>query len=115
MGPPTSRSPKRQRRARLSYPFHNDYINNSDIAVLLIKYLDGASLPKDDSDSIYVDHHRSDVGDLLVTSPALILGVHGEVRQIGGSVARLRQGVRAGSHVVMRSLVIGDVVGIAAH
>lgn len=81
----------------------------------MIKYLDGASLPKDDSDSIYVDHHRSDVGDLLATSPVLILGVHGEVRQIGGTVARLRQGVRARSHVMMRSLVIGDVVGIAAH
>lgn len=105
----------RGKSLRLIYPFHNGCINNSDIAVLLIKYLDGASLPKDDSDSIYVDHHRSDIGDLPVTSPVLILGVHGEVWQIRGTVARLRQGVRAGSHVMMRSLVIADVVGIAAH
>lgn len=87
----------------------------ANISVLLVRYLDCASLPKDYSDSIHVNHHSSDVGDLPVTPSVLILGVHGEVGQIGGTVARLGQGVRAGSHVMMRLLIVGDVVGIAAH
>lgn len=78
-------------------------------------YLDGAPLPEDDGDSIHIDHHGSDVGDFFVASPVLVLGVHGKVRQIGGSVARLGKGVRAGSHVVMSLLVIGHVVGIAIY
>lgn len=77
-------------------------------------YLDLASLPKDDIDSIHVDHHSSDVGDLLVASPALVLGVHGEVRQTGGAVAWLGQGVGTGSHVMMCFFVVGRIVGVAA-
>lgn len=85
-----------------SYNFINSLVTN----------LDCAALPQDDSYSIHSDHHSLDVGNLLIASSVFILGDHSEVRHVRGSIARLGQGVRAGSHVMMCSFIKRCVVGI---
>lgn len=41
--------------------------------------LDFAAFSEDDRDSVDIDHYRLHVGNLLVASSVLVLGVHGEV------------------------------------
>ena len=80
-----------------------------------VTYLDCAALAEDDSHTIHIDDHSPDVGDPLVTSSVLVLGVHSEVRQVGGNVAGFGQGVGAGSHVMVGEFVKCDVVRISRH
>lgn len=77
--------------------------------------LDFAAFAEDDSHSVHIDHHSLDIGNLLITSSVFILGVHSEVWHAGGNVARLGQGVRAGSHIMVGVFVKGCVVGITTN
>lgn len=77
--------------------------------------LDCAALAKDDGDTVHINHHSPDVGNLRVTSSVLILGVHGKVRQVRGNVAGFAQGVGAGSHIMVGVFVKGGVVRISGY
>lgn len=78
-------------------------------------YLDFAALAEDYSHAIYIDDHSLDIGNLLRTSSVFILGVHSEVWQAGGDVARFGQGVGAGSHIMVGAFVKGSVVWITRY
>lgn len=53
------------------------------------------SLAKDDSDTIHIDHHSPHIGNLLITSSVLILGMDREMWQARGDIAGFGQGVGA--------------------
>lgn len=82
---------------------------------ITVTYLDCAALAENDSHSTHVDHHGPHIGDLLITSPVFILGVHSEVWQVGGDVTRFGQGVGAGSHIMVGVFVKCGVVGITRY
>lgn len=80
-----------------------------------VTYLDCAAFAEDDSHTIHVDHHSPDVGNLLITSSVLILGVHGEVRQVRRNVAGFGQGIGASSHVMVGAFIEGGVVRVTGY
>lgn len=75
-------------------------------------YLHCAAPAEDDGHTTHIDHHSPDIGNLLVISSVLILGVHGEVRQAGGDIAGFCQGVGAGSHIMVGVFVEGGIVRV---
>lgn len=83
--------------------------------MLQVTYLDCAAPPEDDSHSVHIDDHSTNIRNILIASSVFILGVHSEVGHVGGSIAGLGHGVGAASHVMMCAIVKGYIVGIAGH